>query len=91
MCKVEFLGISTSDSSMIILKKRKLMTFITKLSLCLSLHIYIYVYMKYIYIYIHALINRPYFGPKLLDSVPFSMNLLICFTVDITDNEGISL
>lgn len=33
------------------------------------------------YIYTHALINRPYFGPKLLDSVPFSMNLLICFTV----------
>lgn len=45
----------------------------------------------YIYIYTHALINRPYFGPKLLDSVPFSMNLLICFAINITDNEGISL
>lgn len=45
----------------------------------------------YIYIYTHTHINRPYFGPKLLDSVPFSMNPLICFTINITDNEGIIL
>lgn len=54
------------------------MTFNTKL--------YIYT----ICIYIYAQINRPYVGPKLLDSVPFSMNPLICFTINITDNEGIS-
>lgn len=60
------------------------MTFITKL--------YIYIYTQYIYIYIHThLLIGHYFGPKLLDSVPFSMNLLICFTINITDNEGISL
>lgn len=78
VCKVEFLGISPSDRAMMILKKRNLMTFNTKL--------YIYT----ICIYIYAQINRPYVGPKLLDSVPFSMNPLICFTINITDNEGIS-
>lgn len=63
------------------------MTFVTKL--------YIYTIRVCvcvcIYIYTHPHINRPYFGPELLDSVPFSMNPLICFAMDITDDEGISL
>lgn len=80
-----FLGISPSDRAMVIFKKRKLMTFITKL------YIYTHNTCVCVYIYIRACINRPYVGPKLLDSVPFSMNPLICFTINITDNEGISL
>lgn len=59
------------------------MTFVTKQC--------IYTIGVCIYIYTHSHINRPYFGPELLDSVPFSMNPLVCFAMNITDSEGIGL
>lgn len=95
VCKVEFLGISTSDSAMIILKKKKLMTFITKLSLS-TLYIYIYLYTKNtciyicIYTHMHLLIGHI----LVLNYLTVSLLAWIFWYVlplYITDNEGISL